>query len=167
MKLEIIKGDITKLGVDAIVNAANSGLLGGGGVDGAIHRGAGSKLLQECKSIRKTQYPDGLPIGKAVITSGYNLPAKHVIHTVGPIYNRNKEQSGLLRSCFTESIKAGEEHGLRSIAFPAISCGLYGYPKEEAAKIAKDAIMEFDYKSIEKVILCLFDDGTYRIFNEA
>lgn len=167
MLLEIIKGDITRLPVDAIVNAANSGLLGGGGVDGAIHRRAGHRLLEECKNIRKTLYPDGLPTGKAVITDGYDLPAKHVIHTVGPVYNRNRDRSGLLGSCFTESLRTAEEHGLRSIAFPAISCGIYGYPKQEAAKIAKGVIADFNYRSLEKVILCLFDEGTYRIFNDA
>lgn len=164
MELEIIKGDITGLAVDAIVNAANSGLLGGGGVDGAIHRGAGPGLLAECRKIRKDRYPDGLPTGKAVITRAYDLPARYVIHTVGPVYNRREDRSELLRSCFTESLGLAEENKLGSIAFPAISCGIYGYPKEEAAMIAKGAMDNFDYRSLKKVMICLFDDNTYRIF---
>ena len=167
MKLEIIRGDITKLKVDAIVNAANSGLLGGGGVDGAIHRRAGPGLLDECREIRRTRFPDGLPTGKAVITGGYGLPARHVIHTVGPVYSRREDRSELLRSCFLESLRVAEEPELKSIAFPAISCGIYGYPKDEAAVIAKRVISSFEYESLEKVIICLFDEGTYRIFNEA
>jgi len=167
VKLEIIKGDITKLELDAIVNAANSGLMGGGGVDGAIHRRAGSQLLKECKEIRKSEFPKGLPTGKAVITGGYDLPAKHVIHTVGPVYSKREDRSELLRSCFTESLTLAEQNKLHSIAFPAISCGIYGYPKDEAAVIAKDVISSFKYEYLEKVIICLFDEGTYRIFNEA
>ena len=112
MNLEIMKGDITRLPVDAIVNAANSGLLGGGGVDGAIHRGAGLRLLEECRKIRRDTYPDGLPTGKAVITGAYDLPAKHIIHTVGPVYNRRKDRSELLKSCFIESLTLAEENKL-------------------------------------------------------
>ena len=167
MRLEIIKGDITGLKVDAIVNAANSGLLGGGGVDGAIHRKAGPGLLAECREIRRSTFPEGLPTGKAVITSGYDLPAGHVIHTVGPVYSRTKDRSSLLRSCFIESLRIAEENHLTCIAFPAVSCGVYGYPREEAAGIAKDAIGGFRYGSIDRVILCLFDEETYRIFNKA
>ncbi len=167
MKLEIIRGDITQLVVDAIVNAANSGLMGGGGVDGAIHRRAGPRLLEECKEIRRTKYPEGLPTGKAVITGGYNLSAKHVIHTVGPVYRRGEDRSELLTSCFAESLTLAEENKLRSIAFPAISCGIYGYPKDKAAVIAKNTINSFECRSIENVIICLFDEETYRIFNEA
>ncbi len=167
MNLEIMKGDITRLPVDAIVNAANSGLLGGGGVDGAIHRGAGLRLLEECRKIRRDTYPDGLPTGKAVITGAYDLPAKHIIHTVGPVYNRRKDRSELLKSCFIESLTLAEENKLESIAFPAISCGIYGYPKEEAAMIAKRVMDNFDFCSLKRVIICLFDDNTYRIFKEA
>jgi len=167
MKPEIMRGDITRLAVDAIVNAANSGLLGGGGVDGAIHRGAGPGLLEECRKIRRDTYPDGLPTGKAVITGAYDLPAKHVIHTVGPVYNRRKDRSELLKSCFTESLTLAEENKLESIAFPAISCGIYGYPKEEAAILAKRVMDNFDYHSLKRIIICLFDDNTYRIFKEA
>ena len=167
MRLEIIKGDITGLEVDAIVNAANSGLLGGGGVDGAIHRKAGPGLLAECREIRRSAFPQGLPTGKAVITKGYDLPAGHVIHTVGPVYSRRKDRSNLLQSCFTESLRIAEENSLTSIAFPAVSCGVYGYPREEAARIAKDAIGSFQYGSLERVILCLFDEETYRIFTKA
>ena len=167
MNLEIMKGDITRLPVDAIVNAANSGLLGGGGVDGAIHRGAGLRLLEECRKIRRDTYPDGLPTGKAVITGAYDLPAKHIIHTVGPVYNRRKDRSELLKSCIIESLTLAEENKHESIAFPAISCGIYGYPKEEAAMIAKRVMDNFDFCSLKRVIICLFDDNTYRIFKEA
>ncbi len=167
MKTEITKGDITKLEVDAIVNAANSGLMGGGGVDGAIHRRADPGLLEECREIRRKKFPKGLPTGKAVITGGYDLPVKHIIHTVGPVYSRREDRSELLKSCFTESLALAEQNKLRSIAFPAISCGIYGYPKDEAAVIAKGVIASFEYKSLEKVIICLFDEGTFRIFNEA
>lgn len=167
MKPEVMKGDITRLDVDAIVNAANSGLLGGGGVDGAIHRVAGPGLLEECRKVRRDTYPDGLPTGKAVITGAYDLPAKHVIHTVGPVYNRREDRSELLKSCFLESLILAEENKLESIAFPAISCGIYGYPKEAAALIAKSVMDNFDYHSLKRVIICLFDDNTYRIFKEA
>lgn len=167
MNVEIIQGDITKLKVDAIVNAANSGLLGGGGVDGAIHRAAGLALLAECREIRRTTYPDGLPTGKAVITGGYGLPAKHVIHTVGPVYSTQKDRSSLLRSCFSESLAVAEKNGLRSIAFPAVSCGIYGYPRDEAASIAKDVIENYRYEHVERVIVCLFDNDTYEIFRRA
>ncbi len=121
-------GDLTREKTDAIVNAANSTLLGGGGVDGAIHNAGGPKILEECRLIRKTQFPDGLPIGKAVITSGGFLPAKHVIHTVGPIYGMNDGRDAeLLADCYRNSIDLVEAHGLASVAFPAISTGVYGY----------------------------------------
>jgi O-acetyl-ADP-ribose deacetylase (regulator of RNase III) len=134
-------GDITREKVDAIVNAANSSLLGGGGVDGAIHRAGGPEILVECRRIRETQYPQGLPTGEAVITTGGKLPAKHVIHTVGPIYgNHGGEEARLLAACYENSIALAARHGLETIAFPAISTGVYGYPKEEAKAVANAAV---------------------------
>lgn len=158
MDLEIIKGDITKLKVDVIVNAANSTLYGGGGVDGAIHAAAGPGLLDECKEIRKNQYPDGLPTGQAVLTTGYDLPAKYVIHTVGPIYNKDPNPAKLLEDAYRNSLRLAEEKGLESIAFPAISTGVYGYPKKEALHIVKDVMDTFKFKNIKTVTLCYFSD---------
>ena len=134
-------GDITREDVDAIVNAANSSLLGGGGVDGAIHRAGGPEILAACRRIRETEYPHGLPTGKAVITTGGRLPARFVIHTVGPIYGQNGGRDAeLLAACYENSIALAAAHGLPTIAFPAISTGVYGYPKEEAARIARAAV---------------------------
>ena len=141
MKFYIRVGDITREEVDAIVNAANSSLLGGGGVDGAIHRAGGPAILEECRALRKTRYPDGLPTGEAAITTGGRLPAKHVIHTVGPIYGQHGgREAQLLASCYEKSIALAARHGLSTIAFPAISTGVYGYPKREAARVARAAI---------------------------
>lgn len=164
-ELIIMKGDITRQTTEAIVNAANSSLMGGGGVDGAIHRAGGPKILEECKEIVKKQ--GGLPTGKAVITSGGNLPAKFVIHTVGPIYRDGKHnEPELLKSCYTESLKLALKHGIKSIAFPSISTGAYGYPVEEAAPIAIQAVKDFltEYPQIEKVVFVLFDDRTYQAY---
>jgi O-acetyl-ADP-ribose deacetylase (regulator of RNase III) len=138
----IIKvGDLTGESVDAIVNAANSTLLGGGGVDGAIHQKGGPSILEECRAIRETQYKRGLPVGKAVITTGGNLPARHVIHTVGPIYGMNNGRDAeLLANCYINSLDLAAKHGLSSVAFPAISTGVYRYPKVEAARVASAAI---------------------------
>lgn len=139
----IIKtGDITQEDVDAIVNAANSTLLGGGGVDGAIHRAGGPAILAACRKLRETTYPDGLPTGQAAITTGGKLRAKYVIHTVGPIYGTNGGRDAeLLAACYENSIALASEHQLATIAFPAISTGAYGYPKGEAARVARAAIM--------------------------
>ncbi|MBF0135309.1 MAG: O-acetyl-ADP-ribose deacetylase [Magnetococcus sp. DMHC-1] len=134
--LEVLTGDITRLEVDAIVNAANTSLLGGGGVDGAIHRAGGPTILAECKKIRKNQYPDGLPTGEAVITTGGNLPTRHVIHTVGPIYHQEKDPAARLADCYRNCLRLAMTHGLTSVAFSAISTGVYGYPKEAAAQVA-------------------------------
>ena len=137
-------GDITQESVGAIVNAANSSLLGGGGVDGAIHAKGGAKILEECREIRRTQYPDGLPTGEAVITTAGDLPARFVIHTVGPVYGMNKGRDAeLLATCYKNSLKLAVENDLATVAFPAISTGIYGYPKDEAAKISSAALTEF------------------------
>ena len=137
-------GDITKEMVDAIVNAANSTLLGGGGVDGAIHRAGGPDILRECKEIRRDHYPDGLPTGQAVMTTAGKMPAKHVIHTVGPVYGRGgKDKAELLSACYHNSLTLAADKGLKTIAFPAISTGVYGYPLNEAARVSSQAIQLF------------------------
>ena len=160
-KLEIMQGDITKLKVDAIVNAANSSLLGGGGVDGAIHRAAGPQLLEECRTL------GGCPTGEARITKGYNLPARFVIHTVGPVYSGKPEDRRLLTNCYQNSLKLAVENDVKSIAFPAISCGVYGYPLEDACKIAADTSADFlkSNPGIEKVIFILFSRVLLEKFN--
>jgi O-acetyl-ADP-ribose deacetylase (regulator of RNase III) len=136
-------GDITREDVDAIVNAANSSLLGGGGVDGAIHRAGGPAILEACRGIRATTHPKGLPTGEAVITTGGKLPARYVIHTVGPVYGMyGGEEPRLLAACYRNSLALASRHGVESIAFPAISTGVYGYPKDEAARIALATIDE-------------------------
>ena len=163
----VLVGDITQQDVTAIVNAANSTLLGGGGVDGAIHSAGGPKILEECKQVRKTTYPDGLPTGQAVLTTGGNLPAKYVIHTVGPVYGRDPErESELLAACYQNSLRLAHQHAISSIAFPSISTGVYGYPKPEAAKISSSAIKEFltADEQIEQVRLLFFQQGDARVF---
>ncbi len=153
-------GDLTREDVDAIVNAANSSLMGGGGVDGAIHRAGGPAILAECRRIRETRYHGGLPTGEAVITTGGNLRAKHVIHTVGPIYGQHGgDESRLLASCYENAIALAAREGLATIAFPAISTGVYAYPKEEAAQVARDAVKRAlaRHPSIKEVRLVFFD----------
>ena len=165
----VVIGDITRQDVDAIVNAANSTLLGGGGVDGAIHRAGGPEILKECRQIRNTIYPDGLPTGEAVITTGGNLPAKYVIHTVGPIYgNESGREAELLAACYQNSLLLALQHGVTSIAFPAISTGVYGYPKQEAAKIASATIKHFltADQQIQQVCLVFFQERDARVFRE-
>jgi O-acetyl-ADP-ribose deacetylase (regulator of RNase III) len=165
----VVIGDITGQDVDAIVNAANSTLLGGGGVDGAIHRAGGPEILRECQEIRKTIYPDGLPTGQAVITTGGNLLAKHVIHTVGPIYGHEQEREAeLLAACYQNSLLLALQHGVSSIAFPSISTGAFGYPKPEAAKIASATIKHFltADQQIEQVRLVFFQPHDARVFRE-
>jgi len=156
MEPEIIQGDITKLEVDAIVNAANATLFGGGGVDGAIHRAAGPQLYKECESLPEIKKGIRLRTSEAVITKAYNLPAKYVIHTVGPIYNRESNPSELLTNAYTNSLKVAEKNNLESIAFPAISTGIFGYPMGEALEITKNVLDNFEYKNLKKVVLCYF-----------
>ena len=151
-------GDLTEQHVDAIVNAANSSLLGGGGVDGAIHRAGGPEILEECRELRRLRYVDGLPTGEAVITTAGNLPARHVIHTVGPIYGQHQgRESQLLAACYTNSLLLSSRHSLATVAFPAISTGVYGYPRDEAAAVASEAIEQFLIRdSLLKVVRLVF-----------
>jgi O-acetyl-ADP-ribose deacetylase (regulator of RNase III) len=152
-------GDITKEEADAIVNAANGSLLGGGGVDGAIHRAGGPGILKECKAIRRAEYPGGLPTGQAVMTTAGRMAAKHVIHTVGPVYGRGgADKAELLTACYRNSLRLAAENGLKTIAFPAISTGIYGYPLDEAARVSSGAIEAFlkADKSIQEVRLVFF-----------
>lgn len=168
-RLAIVQGDITKQATDAIVNAANSGLMGGGGVDGAIHRAGGPAILEECRQIVAKQ--GRLPTGKAVITSGGNLPAKHVIHTVGPIWQGgNKGEAGLLASAYKESLKLAAAHNLTSISFPSISTGAYGYPLAEAARVATDSVASFlkeQVTPVKEAVFVLFDPRTYEAYASA
>lgn len=163
-RFEAVRADITTLAVDAIVNAANSSLLGGGGVDGAIHRAAGPELLAECRTL------GGCATGDAKITRGYRLPAKHVIHAVGPVWHGGtRGEPDLLASCYRRSLELAVAHGLRTIAFPAISCGVYGYPVERAAPLAVGECAAFvaQHPQIEKVVFALFDARTLAAFEAA
>lgn len=157
VKITHHKGDITELDVDAIVNAANRTILGGGGVDGAIHKAAGEELREECYKIREEKYPEGVPTGEAVITKGYNLPAKYVIHTPGPIWkDGTQEEPELLYKCYYNSLEVAVENNVKVIAFPEISTGAYGYPKDKAEEVASKAISDFVEKhpaALEEIIL--------------
>lgn len=165
LKIELVKGDITKIKADVMVNAANSSLLGGGGVDGAIHRAGGKQILDECIEIRNRQ--GKCKTGEAVVTTAGNLPAKYVIHTVGPVWNGNEEKcSELLANCYKNSLKLAESLDLKTIAFPNISTGIYRFPKELAGNIAVDEVKNFKSDIIEKVIFVCFDDENEEIYKK-
>jgi len=162
-RIELIQGDITTMDVDAIVNAANTSLLGGGGVDGAIHRAAGPELLEACRLLK------GCETGQAKITPGFNLPARHVIHTVGPVWSGgHKNEAGLLQKCYLNSLSLAKKHGLTSIAFPNISTGVYGFPKDQAASIALDTTRDFLTSSGSDmfIIFVLFDPENFTLYNQ-
>lgn len=164
-KLRLHRGDITRLEVDAIVNAANSSLLGGGGVDGAIHRAGGPAILQDCQAIRARQ--GGCKTGEAVMTTGGNLPARHVIHTVGPVWDDGKRnEPQLLANCYRNSLQLVLDHGLKTVAFPCISTGIYGYPIELAAPVALNTIRDFctQHPEIEEVVLVVFSESDERVY---
>ncbi|HPD32362.1 MAG TPA: O-acetyl-ADP-ribose deacetylase [Phycisphaerae bacterium] len=163
-RIVLQRGDITKVAADAIVNAANTSLLGGGGVDGAIHRAAGPELLAECRKL------GGCPTGSARITKGYRLPARYVIHCVGPVYHGGRSgEAQLLASCYETALRLAVENGCKTVAFPAISCGVYGYPLAEAARIALQQVASFlqDNQQIEQVVFVLFDERAYQAFDRA
>ena len=166
-KIELLQGDITKLNVDAIVNAANSSLMGGGGVDGAIHRAGGPSILEECKKIITKQ--GSCPTGEAVITTGGNLPAKYVIHSVGPVWSGGKKnEAEKLANCYKNSLQLAIDNGIKTIAFPNISTGIYGYPKKESAEIAVSTVKEFFQNNnvISKVIFVCFDEENFQIYQQ-
>jgi O-acetyl-ADP-ribose deacetylase (regulator of RNase III) len=165
-RIALLEGDITEQEVDAIVNAANPSLLGGGGVDGAIHRKGGPTILDECRQLRATDWPDGLPTGKAAATTGGRLPARWVIHTVGPVHAKSEDRSALLASCHTESLRVADELGARTVAFPAISTGVYGYPLDEAAPVAIGAVRDAG-TDVEEVRFVLFGHDAYEAFSRA
>lgn len=169
--LRLLQGDITRQDVDAIVNAANSSLMGGGGVDGAIHRAGGPAILAECREIRRTRYPDGLPTGQAVITTGGNLPARFVIHTVGPVWQGgNKGEEALLSAAYSNSLLLAAEHGLRSVAFPSISTGAFGYPVDQAARIALTTILDTirrHPRSFDEMRMVLFSEQDRAAYESA
>ena len=166
VRIEAVRGDIAEQAVDAIVNAANSTLLGGSGVDGAIHRRGGPAILEECRAARSEWYPDGLPTGQAVATTAGDLPARWVIHTVGPVYAEVENPAELLASCHVESLRIADELGAATVAFPAISTGVYGYPLEEAAPLAVAAVRGAE-TAVESVRFVLFGDDAYRVFAAA
>jgi O-acetyl-ADP-ribose deacetylase (regulator of RNase III) len=160
MRIELVQGDITEQAVDAIVNAANSSLLGGGGVDGAIHRKGGPAILEECRALRSSDYPDGLPAGDAVATTAGNLAAQWVIHTVGPVYDPGRDRSATLRSCYARSLAVADELGAATVAFPLVSAGAYGWPLEDAVAQALRAMREVE-TGVEEARLVLFGDATF------
>ena len=161
--IELVRGDITRESVDAIVNAANSSLLGGGGVDGAIHRRGGPAVLEECRKLRSSRFGKGLPTGQAVATTAGDLDAGWVIHTVGPVFSATEDRSALLASCYRESLRVADELGARTVAFPAISTGVYRYPMEDAARIAVDTVRAAR-TDVEEVRFVLFDERAYEAF---
>ncbi|MET8170159.1 O-acetyl-ADP-ribose deacetylase [Streptomyces sp. NPDC057456] len=163
--ITLVQGDITRQSVDAIVNAANSSLLGGGGVDGAIHRRGGPAILADCRRLRAAHYGKGLPTGRAVATTAGNLDARWVIHTVGPVYQVSGSDPSLLASCYRASLEVADELGARTVAFPAVSTGAYGWPMADAARIAVEAVRAAR-TAVEEVRFVLFDDKAYQVFAE-
>jgi O-acetyl-ADP-ribose deacetylase (regulator of RNase III) len=161
--IRLVQGDITRESVDAIVNAANSSLLGGGGVDGAIHRRGGPAILEECRKLRASRYGKGLPTGQAVATTAGELDARWVIHTVGPRFTHEEDRSEFLASCYRESLRVADELGARTVAVPAVSAGIYGWPVEDAARIAVETVRATD-TAVEEVRFVLFDDRAYEAF---
>ncbi|MCZ0985912.1 O-acetyl-ADP-ribose deacetylase [Streptomyces diastatochromogenes] len=161
--ITLVQGDITRQSADAIVNAANSSLLGGGGVDGAIHRRGGPAILEDCRRLRASHYGKGLPTGRAVATTAGNLDARWVIHTVGPRFTREEDRSELLASCYRESLRVADELGARTVAFPAVSAGIYGWPMDDAARIAVETVRATE-TSVEEVRFVLFDEPAYEAF---
>ena len=166
MDITVVRGDLTDQAVDAVVNAANSSLLGGGGVDGAIHRRGGPEILAECRRLRADRYPDGLPTGEAVATTAGRLPARWVIHTVGPVYSTTEDRSELLASCHRQSLRVAEELGAATVAFPAISCGIYGYPLVEGAPVAIEAVRT-SATTVQEVRFVLYSDEALDAFAAA
>ncbi len=167
--MRVVRGDITDQDVDALVNAANSSLMGGGGVDGSIHRRGGRQIVEECRRIRERDWPDGLPPGKAVITTGGQLKARHVIHTVGPFWaGGGKREPEVLAECYRNSLEVAVDHGLRSVAFPSISTGAYGYPITEASRVALGTVRKYVEKEgrPEEVTFVLFSEGDLRVYLE-
>jgi O-acetyl-ADP-ribose deacetylase (regulator of RNase III) len=165
--VRLVRGDITEMETDAIVNAANSSLMGGGGVDGAIHRKGGPKMLEECKKIRASEWPQGLPTGKVVITSAGNLKTRHVIHTVGPVWRGgNRGEPELLAQAYRNSLRLAVFKGLKTVAFPSISTGAYGYPVEDACRVALEAVKEFLEKedSLDVVVFVLFSESAFEVY---
>ena len=168
-KIRLAKGDIAEQSTDAVVNAANPSLMGGGGVDGAIHRRGGQRILQECKKIRETAWPNGLPTGKAVMTSGGNLQARYVIHTVGPVWHGGKQsEQALLAEAYKNTLTLAVSKGLKTVAFPSISTGAYGYPIEKASKTALEAVKEFlqEEDKLEEVLFVLFTQSDLETYEE-
>jgi O-acetyl-ADP-ribose deacetylase (regulator of RNase III) len=165
-QVEVVLGDITEQEVDAIVNAANSSLLGGGGVDGAIHRRGGPQILAECRRLRETTLPDGLPAGAAVATGGGRLPARWVIHVAGPVYSKREDRSRLLAGCYREALRVADELGARTLALPAVSAGIYGWPMDDAARIAVDTVRSTD-TAVELARFVLFHHAALSAFRRA
>lgn len=165
-RIVLLEGDVTRQAVDAIVNAANPSLMGGGGVDGAIHREGGPEILERCREIRRTQHPDGLPTGEAVATTAGKMPASWVIHTVGPVYSGSPRDPELLANCHTSALRVADQIGARTVAFPAISTGVFGYPLEEAAPVAIGAVRDAD-TSVEEVRFVLFGARALAAFRAA
>ena len=165
MRITLELGDITRQHTDAVVNAANSSLLGGGGVDGAIHHRGGPAILAECRLLRASRYPDGLPPGEAVATTAGDLPARWVIHTVGPVYSKTQDRSAVLASCYVQSLRVADELGARTVAFPAVSAGIYGWPHDDAARIALTTVNQAR-SQIEEARFVLFTEDVYASFGQ-